>query len=74
MFGHDENKKSGKPVRGYRWMFFTFFMIIVLCLIVMFHDEFELAKKNFAKKMKDTASSGFDTIIGNDTKTKDATP
>jgi len=44
MFGNDENKKTGKPVRGRRWMCFTFVMIFFLCAIVMFHDEFESAK------------------------------
>jgi len=44
MFGNDENKKTGKPIKGRRWMAFTFLMIIVLCVIVMFHDEFEKAK------------------------------
>jgi hypothetical protein len=46
MFGNDVNKKTGKPVKGYRWMGFTFFMIIILCLVIMFHDEFEKAKKS----------------------------
>ena len=41
MFGNDVNKKSRKPVRGYRWMCFTFTMIIVLCLMVFFHDKVE---------------------------------
>jgi hypothetical protein len=63
MFGEGK-KNSGKPVRGYRWMFFTFLMSRVLCLIGMYHKEFEEAKSKFAKKVKDTASSGFDTIIG----------
>ena len=44
MFGQDDNKKTGKPIKGRRWMAFTFFMIIILCFIVMFNDEFNKAK------------------------------
>ena len=52
MFGNDENKKTGRPVRGYRWMFFTFFMIGILCIIVMFHDQFEEYKNSVIEKTK----------------------
>ena len=38
MFGDGVNKKAGKPIKGYRWMCFTFTMIIILCLMVFFHD------------------------------------
>jgi len=53
MFGNDVNKKAGKPVRGYRWMFFTFAMIFILCLIVLFHDKFEELKANTIAKIKE---------------------
>ena len=33
MFGSDVNFK-GKPVKGYRWMCFTFLMIIFLCIMI----------------------------------------
>ena len=45
MFGNDVNKKSGKPTKGYRWMCFTFLMIAILSIIVIWHDDFEIYKK-----------------------------
>ena len=53
MFGNDVNKKTGKPVKGYRYMCFTFFMIIILCIIVIYHDSFEKIKKESFNKMKE---------------------
>ena len=45
MFGNDVNKKVGKPVRGYRWMCFTFTMILALSITVIFnHDISQIAK------------------------------
>jgi len=39
MFGSDVNKKTGRPVRGYRWMCFTWVMIIVLSVVVFFKSD-----------------------------------
>lgn len=64
MFGNDENKKSGRPVKGYRCMFFTFFMIIILCLIVMFHDRFEKLKDDAASAASDAAGAAADWAKG----------
>ena len=64
MFNNDPDKKSGKPVRGYRWMCFTFIMIILLSVIVMFHDEFEAAKKNTIAAVKKGTLDGIDAITG----------
>ena len=72
MFGNDVNKKSGKPIRGYRWMAFTFFMIILLCIIVMFHDKFNAMKADLYKTMKEKAKQAKDMALGI-TETKPAT-
>jgi hypothetical protein len=65
MFGNDVNKKAGKPVRGYRWMAFTFTMIFILCLIVLFHEDFEKLKKKSIETIKTNANGVVGAITGN---------
>lgn len=60
MFGNDGNRKSGKPVRGYRWMYFTFFMIVILCLIVIFHESYEKLKQDVVDKTKGAVGDAVD--------------
>jgi len=41
MFNEEKNnsKKSSRPIKGYKWMAFTFFMIVILSLAVIFKDQ-----------------------------------
>lgn len=50
MFAMDINKKAGKPVRGYRWMCFTFTMIIILCIMVFFHSSLKKIKDDYLNR------------------------
>lgn len=65
MFGNDANKRTGRPVKGYRWMYFTFLMILLLCLIVIFHDSFEKAKKSVGEAASGAVKTGFDWTTKN---------
>ena len=71
MFGDNENKRNGRPTKGYRWMAFTFIMIAILCLIVIFHEKFEKLKDNAASGITDSITKGTDWIRGKDDKKGD---
>ena len=72
MFGSDENKKSRKPVKGYRWMFFTFFMVFILSLIVIFQKDFEDIKSSIVRKTGEAVKNAGNNIFGSNDNKSDA--
>ena len=45
-------------------MTFTFIMVAILSLIVIFHKEFEDAKNEWAKRAANAATSSIDSALG----------